>query len=723
MGTGALQEEVDERLKAIEAHEAELAELRERGREINEDQELHVGREMRLEEQALHKRSEAALLEGLIGTEASEHEALAGQIQHAEAGQEAVVQQIAATEAMLKGEWERQAEEARVCEALRSAVQEEYAECGAGPDGDCKEQRAEIAVLTGLKEQAQAAKRRNQQLKEEQSKLQENAKQVQKALDRHLADIGEATRRATRLKQSHSELQEIFPSTGPRFREQLVSAVDRAMDRVNKKTDALVSYLEGKEAGPRRSPRVGGDERLNGEAALQRRLLTATQQAMEAALTDERKKVIAEQHRILDDAAKRSQELEAARAERRRLAEDHTAVRKDYEMVRQQVKSECEGLHEQVESVDREPALGADVVTAEFSDLLQKQALERDVLQRQTDELRAEIEIRENCGDEDEVDNHEAGEKPSPAELLQRIAEAEAEADALRQEEENLRHALVGRKATHVAARALTDASPSPAWPSVGSLTPEHEAGSLKSTVVPVRRTVTPDYLGRRDENNATPKPRARKITGGRESCRELADDAGTTAADRCTADAASPSSEVSGQQWTSPPSASTGECHQRTDCTPGARTPGSGGALPVPRPVISQLGDSMRSVSTHSLSTSGSSPTVQHGKSAGASGSVPSNSGLASTPTMHTRKTTASAPTSPVGACRGVAASASAPALQPGALMTSFIAMAPSPHSLPCQIRGGGAYAPALAHGYANVSSTWPAPHGRRHPTPTVLR
>lgn len=439
--TDGLQQEVDDRLRSIEDSEEMLVELRAEGVEMERSRDQHVGEERALEEQAESLQVEAARLEQEVATSEVDLSNARDTLADMEAEHSELLRQTVLTEEQTQAATERCEEAGRKSNEIRAELEEARASSGA--------QYEEVAKLQSLEEQARLTSTRNDQLSEQHLQQKEALRQAERGLERHVSDLQEAVRRIARLKASHAELLEVFPSSGPKGT--LPGSMDQAIGRVTKKAEAVLLYLENRELGPRKQPSVESQiaNSQRGQTALHRRLRADAERHLEATLKEERRVVLLEQQRSLEEVWQRTAEQQRLRQERRRLEEELESRRRAFKLARLTTESELNRLRAQVLLVKGEAVEGAQAVTAEFSDLLQKQALERDLLQRQVDELR-----RERHGvatKDDELDEQE--EILPTKQLHPRLLDAEAEVEALRLEEEQLLEAHVKLKAAVIAAR------------------------------------------------------------------------------------------------------------------------------------------------------------------------------------------------------------------------------------------------------------------------------
>jgi hypothetical protein len=460
--TDGLQSEVSRHLSAIETSEADTRDLHMEEAELENDRSRHLNEEFALEERASSFRQDVTRMRHEVAAQEATGQLSLAQLRSGEeelAEEEHVADELQAEVRALIGSTE--ATEAST-EEFKSQLREEHKLCSL--------QAEEVEKLEALEAKVDSLKAKNAGLTAEHSKLQESAKRCQKDSEKHVADLQEATKRLSRLRAHHDELADPTTSKG---REALLSTMDQSLSRAGKKADAVVSALDtsGPGSAGNRSARSNDTQvalTQRSPSALQQRLQAEHERHMETSLAEERRKVVAEQQRSLTEARQRSSALQKARQDRRNLQEQLSRCQQSLEWSRRSSELELIGLEAQVKIVDREATEGVDTVTAEFSDLLQKQALERDLLQAQVEELRGQIdEIVTRAKDKSsstKVEEEEAGmdellDVPI-ADLLQRLAREEKEADKLRAEEEEWLQANVKLKAAVVASRQQLQEGP-----------------------------------------------------------------------------------------------------------------------------------------------------------------------------------------------------------------------------------------------------------------------
>lgn len=604
--TSGLQSEVEEHLLAIETSEASLLAVRNEEAELETWRLEQISGERALDERAAACQAELSMLEHEVAAREAYGNLGLQRLRKCE-------EELSQEECFIESCWveaaslRAQAEHAEIAsQQVRDELSEEREL--SGDQGD------DLEKLEALETKVKGMKAQNAELVAEHLQLQESAKQSQKSYDKSLADLQEAIRRTKTLKGQHDQLVE--PVASSRNREALINVMEQALSRVNKKAEAVITCLESGPGGSSSKAARGSDANSasalvqRSQAALQRRLNDEHERSMESLLAEERKKVVAEQQRSLTEARRRTSELQKARQERRRLQENLARCQQSYDWIRRSSESELLGLEAQVKLVDREATEGAEAVTAEFSDLLQKQALERDVLQAQVDELRAQVNgacdrSRDDAISETIDENDDASMSPSYQALpstvvMQRLVEEEVEIEGLRAEEEDLQQAHVKLKAAVVASQqrlreGTAKLSLSPISPRSRMVLASHENASASASSEPR----TPSKQVR--EALTSPIPTIVCANGVQDGV-----DAGSDAA------IASPSYPASGLS----PSQALQLEHQRSISHRTVSSNASVASLPVVhrgQPMLT------RSESSHSVGTSEATPNLSTLQSAGA--------------------------------------------------------------------------------------------------------
>lgn len=458
--TGDLKQEVDAHLLFMEASEEELRALG------GEELELERCRERRAEQRRLLESQSEALgaevdsLRAQLAASEGTWRTTCSQLRSLEMMSVAEARANEEEESYLQGLSQRLGGTEAIVESLRRELQEELTEC--------KRQSPEVERLRALEDQTWQARGRRDLLMEEHSQLHEGTKQLQRACERHDSELQEALRRTHRLRASHTELVEAFrPSsaTAPKVRAELVGGADQAVSRAAKRAEALLNCLDG----PRKpamknvtsSGAGGGDAAGHGsskamqrcQALLQRRLRADLDSEMEAALAVQRRRLVAEQGRAAEEARRRTEALTAARRGRRELESELVTYQFECKLSRQRNECQGEALEAQFSLLEKEADQSAQAMAAEFADLLQKQALERDSLRMQVADLRRQLDA--------------AASGEAAAAGPEAVAER-GELEQLCGEHEELHQALVKLKAAVVANGGTLPPAPENTCPGVG---------------------------------------------------------------------------------------------------------------------------------------------------------------------------------------------------------------------------------------------------------------
>lgn len=441
--SGGLQQEVDDHLRHMEASEDEILRLKGEAAELEQREAGHFEQEEMLAGQIQALRSEGERLRQQVGLQDAECEAAQAQLMDLETICEAESRAVAAQELQVETQEQVYAQAEASCAEVRLELQEEL-------EG-CSRQAAEMQRLQALSEEVQEAKAKRDQVAGEHRLLQEASRQFQSSSERHVADLQEATRRATRLRTSHAELADSLRNVG---------AVDQAVGRAAKKADALYACLEGARKQPLglmatagsaevstgSSPRTAPRQQL----LLQRRLRVEAERELHAAVVAQRQRLLEEQERAVQEARRRTNEIQHARRERRGLEEELARYRTSLSVSQQQLASEEEAWEAQVLRLDMEAEQGALALEAELSDLLQKQSVEKAELQREIEILRGEIVARDTAA-AIIASRPPHGEAGSLAEVQEKLLQMDIEAQRLRAEKDRVQSAHVKLKAALVA--------------------------------------------------------------------------------------------------------------------------------------------------------------------------------------------------------------------------------------------------------------------------------
>lgn len=642
--TSGLQTEVDARLEGIEQSELHLQSLHEEQQEIERCRDQHPGKEHSLHDEAAALHLEATQLGQAAGIREVDEQGFAERLRHEEFLYEDVLRARSVLQQEVAASHEYIQETDVEARSLSAELDHELSSCAV--------QAAEVARFRCLEDSTRGLEQRRDQLSEECLQLQDGIKQARRGHDRHVADMQEALRRAVRLRTSHAELAESLPQG----RGASSGSADQAMGRLNKRVDALLLFLENKEPGARaQADQESHLAMQRGHVALQRRLHADIETAMEASLIAERKAVVVEQQRSLDETRQRTAEQQELRRERRRLEEELARYKRSLEWQRLSAESELEGLRAQIRLVDVETVEGAQSLTADISDLLHKQELERDLLQREVDELSLEVGEQEGedaAADEEDTIGEEEGDyesaqaMTSPAVLLQKLSERDSELASLKAKREQLQQANVRLKA------ALVAGLQKKTWPELVPAACEETSTSQKlashgrdGLVTPLPPTPfaavikTSDRVG---HSTGVAGNISHERSGSVTGCAGLVSTRQQASAAVAAAAAAAACAEAAASAAAAPPSPSPpshGRCLSSSAAgTPGQKlsaqpssplgrhlSPSNPASSPhnptvVPNaPIISTMAPSvslmgsMRSVSTHSLCSSGSVPTLTH--------------------------------------------------------------------------------------------------------------
>jgi len=250
-----------------------------------------------------------------------------------------------------------------------------------------------------------------------------------------------------------------------------MAPLEQALGRASKKADALQNYLETASTNPPSRSSTANASALDssqlsqrsftsaGSAAtmtaqLEKQLLQAAERDFNDELSDCKRALERLQQKFVQESRIRAETTQGMRQERRELEEELTKNEQDADLAAATASRTLQELQDYMQSLDREAVDGADAVTAEFSDLMQKQVLERDALKSQVEMLRrsAEEEARK-------WESLNARLDASPQALGQQLSDVEAELQTLRAEEEELLEANVRLRACVVASRRASPKS------------------------------------------------------------------------------------------------------------------------------------------------------------------------------------------------------------------------------------------------------------------------
>lgn len=460
--TSGLQAEVDAHLQHTERAEEEISHLKGQELDLEGSEQRHLAHEMNLEQEAATARDELWRLEQHVHNTEVEHKTLLGILKPLEDECQELQQAVALAREQAETDSLIATETRTAAEALEHELEAERAECAAQAD--------ELTALARLKNQVKGIRSHRDDLSDERGKLEESAKQLRQNLDRQLSDLREVQRRSLQLKSLHDDLGKAIVASGLRTREAIPASVEQALGRVVRKADNLHNYLDAAPSSRRSiTSSVVGDSVLSAgssqraspgpaatptsaSAQLQQQMLQSAERMLGEELLECRAALAQEQQRFLEASRGRAEQIQSLRAQRRELEEELARVQQDAKVEADRAARSLEELQKHINDLDREVADGAEAVTVEFSDLMQKQALERDLLQSQVEELRG--------ARAEEVRKFDGMEEESPQVLAQRLSEADAELRTLQREEEELIQAHVRLKASMVSRKGNARISP-----------------------------------------------------------------------------------------------------------------------------------------------------------------------------------------------------------------------------------------------------------------------
>lgn len=430
-----LQAEVDERLRSTETTEDRMQELHEEERRLEEDSHLHVGRQEHLEKDSEMCLIELDCLRQALAEKEVGHDSLREHVLDIDERYHEIVRSKLKMAEFLNILQQRMAEEVVASGALRPEV--EQAERQWSLKG------GDHHTLMQLEAQVCKLNADNAALVTDLAMVQEGARQSRIEQEKHVCELREAGRRCRNLKSHHAEMMQGL-SRSAQGRENIVG-LDQSMNRVMKKVDNLLACVE---STPAKKDRVND----RGVAALNRRLQTERERTAEMLVNEERHQVTVEHEENLEMAKEHADDCAEMRTEIRNLENELMQNLEACDWVRRDSEKCNEKLREEVRLVENEVADSAEVATAEFSDLLHKQTLERDVLKKQIDEFRDASRSLEAPRDEDEDDQPIEG---SGVVGMWRLEKRNAEISMLESEEQELREGLVMLKAARIADPSL----------------------------------------------------------------------------------------------------------------------------------------------------------------------------------------------------------------------------------------------------------------------------
>jgi len=487
-----LQAEVDEHLSMTENADVEIQSLRAQELDLEGSEQRFLAVEAAIAKQTAQQREELTNLEQQAEDYRAEHGAVLEMMRPLEEEHRHAAASAAAAREQAETDSLRATEIRARAQGLELELELERAECAA--------QAGELKALSLLEQDTKVLSGQRDSLFAERAKLEETSRQQQQALEKQMADFREVQRRAMQLKAMHGGVTKALPTGTLRGNEAIQAPLEQALGRATKKADALQNYLDiaSTASGPMKSA-VGASaldssqlsQRSVSSAAgssvaavlaaqLEKQLVQAAQRDLNDELSDCKRELARVQQRFVEKSRLRGDQIQGLRQERRELEEELTKSEQDADLAAAMAKRTLQELQDHMQSLDREAANGAEAVSAEFSDLLQKQALEKDALKRQVEMLRkaADEEARK-------WESLKARFDGPPQALGQQLSQMEAELQTLHAEEEELLQASVRLRACLVAGRRV---SPKPGE---RRTSPPRRAGSATRHVIRASRTIS----------------------------------------------------------------------------------------------------------------------------------------------------------------------------------------------------------------------------------------
>ncbi|CAJ1355593.1 unnamed protein product [Effrenium voratum] len=429
--TTSLQAEVDAHIEQSEAAEKEMQQLQQQEMELGNSEQQFLEREEELRNQALAAQQRLRTLEQQTESFEDKRRALLEKLRP------------------LEEEWEQTELESKACQdlaeadSLKAIETQSAVECHkeeiAAHLKEYASQADELAMLKDLEVQVSEARRRRDQITAERAGLEDASKSLAQSLEQHLAELREAQRRSVQLKATHDDFVKQLPPASLR-QVNLTTAAEQAMGRAGRKADQLQGYLEG----GRQSRRSGGSSKdpATTNPGLREKLMQAAETIVKEELQECRQSLVDSQQKLVEESQKRGQEILTLRSQRRELEEELSKVDDKVHLASTQSSGLLEDLRRHMKELEEAAAKDEANVAAEFSDLKQRQALERNSLVAQVDELQkahAEEATARELAVAAALDKEQA---------RKRLVEVEAEIQELRAEEEELVEAHVALKAT-----------------------------------------------------------------------------------------------------------------------------------------------------------------------------------------------------------------------------------------------------------------------------------
>ncbi|CAE7024591.1 unnamed protein product [Symbiodinium natans] len=348
-----------------------------------------VAADGRAEELAEAKQAKEDLVELEHQTERhkDDREALLLALQPLEEEQDQVQAQAKAMRDLLEADRQKSEERSSEAAVYREEIAAHRLEFAA--------QEEELNALSSLEKQVAESRGARDKLRSEKSKLEETSKALQQSLEQQLGELREARRRSLQLKASHDDFVKLVPPASMR-QVTLSTGAEQVLARASRKAEQLLAGLEGQGSGrpPARRQRtstgasLGSPVTSTASLGLQQKLTQMAENSLKEELNDCRRSLVEHQQSVLEMARKRGEETQKLRAERRSLEEELSKVREDAHTAHSKSEAAIAELQRHLQEQTQEANRDAEKVGAEFSDLLQKQALERNALKEEVEELK-----------------------------------------------------------------------------------------------------------------------------------------------------------------------------------------------------------------------------------------------------------------------------------------------------------------------------------------------
>jgi len=441
--TTSLTEEWDAHIQQSEAARQEMQELQQQEFDLRSSEDRFLQQEQNLQNEAMKARQELATLEQQAHKVEDERRTLLEQLRPLEEEQDQLQVQVKAIQDLIEADSLKATE----MKAAAASVNEEIA----AHRKEFAAQEDELASLAALEKSVSDSRALRDRLEAQRSQLEDTSKSLQQSLEQQLGDLREAQRRSLQLKATHDDFVKLVPPATLR-QVALSTAAEQALSRASRKAEQLQSCLEGGQPGgggpPRRRPRgsgpTNGMANSTASAGLQQKLTQMAETSLREELQESRQALLNYQQKLVEESKKRAQETQQMRAERRTLEEELSKVQDDVHTMSSKSEVLVEELERHMKDLQDQAVNDAQKVEAEFSDMLQKQALERNTLRDEVEELKR-VQAAER-----ELAASSVRDRQKATEYLQ---ELEVELTKLRHEEEELVQAHVTLKAGLLARR------------------------------------------------------------------------------------------------------------------------------------------------------------------------------------------------------------------------------------------------------------------------------